>query len=107
MTNEAKKKVSHFWTLRATCFLIQTISEALVRDGFRCIVTGRYDAPSVAKNRELKEEMYESRTPTCSTQCSHIFPQSTSVDNSGFKEDGAKVRVHVPSVSSIANFLVA
>jgi hypothetical protein len=105
--NQAKKKVSHVCTLQATYFLIQTISKALVRDSFRCIATGRYDGPSVAKNQELKAEMYQSRTPTCNTQCSHIFPQSTNVDISGSKEGGAKVSRHVLSISVVANFLLA
>jgi len=68
----------------------QAKKKALVRDNFRCIVTGRYDGASVAKNHELKEEMYKSRTPTCNTQCSHIFPQSTNMVISGSNEDGAK-----------------
>jgi len=94
--DQAKKKVSHVCALQATYFLIQTIFKALVRDNFRCIVTGRYDGASVAMNNELKEEMYESRTPTCNTQCAHIFPQSTNMGISGPNEDGAKVRIYVP-----------
>ena len=103
--DQAKKNVSHFWTLRATYFLIQTISKALVRDAFRCMASGRYDHQSVLKNVELKNEAWSSRSPTCDTQCAHIFPQSINMGTSGSSNDGAKVCTHVPSISAIAHFL--
>lgn len=105
--DRAKKKVSHVCTLQATYFLIQIISKALVRDNFRCIVTGKYDDASVDKNRELEEEVVKFRAPTCHTQCAHIFPQSTNMGISGSKEGDVKVRIHVPSISAIANFLAS
>ena len=104
---QAKKNVSHFCILQATYFLIRTICKALVRDGFRCMASDRYDTHYVLKNLELQQEVWNPSTmaPLCGTQCAHIFPES--MDISGSDEDGAKVRIHVPSILAIANFLLA
>ena len=73
--------------------------QALVRDSFRCIVSGRYDSPSVQKNHELREEALRFSLATTASQCAHIFPQSTNLGISGSNEDGPKVRIHVPHLS--------
>ena len=47
---------------------------ALVRDDFRCVVSGTYDSRSVCRNRELKEEALRSRPQTCLARCAYILP---------------------------------
>ena len=52
--------------------------QALIRDGYRCVVTKRYDLTSVLQIRELNE-MVDS-DPSAqgdSTYCAHIFSEST------------------------------
>ncbi|KAH7910681.1 hypothetical protein BJ138DRAFT_1064691 [Hygrophoropsis aurantiaca] len=56
---------------------------ALIRDGFRCIVTGRYDTDMGAKTEELRDEIMASGKETVATQCAHIFSGSTDVDIAG------------------------
>jgi len=68
----------------------QAKKNALVRDDFRCIVSGKYDGATVEKNNELMQEMERDHWPVCNTQCAHIFPQSTNVGISGHKEGGPK-----------------
>jgi hypothetical protein len=55
--------------------------KALVRDGFRCVISGRYDIPSVKGNEEMKNNLKE--VLFCTTQCAHIFPESTNANISG------------------------
>src|SRR5712671_6939198 len=76
---------------RPSFFSSKIVSKALVRDNFRCIVSGRYDSQSVQANHELKEEVRKSRSLTSDTQGAHIFPQSTNMNVSGSNEDRAKV----------------
>ncbi|KAK2462469.1 hypothetical protein APHAL10511_005439 [Amanita phalloides] len=50
--------------------------KALVRDGFRCVISGRYDRESVRRFRVLNE------TPgieLVATECAHILSESTNV----------------------------
>ncbi|KAF8968556.1 hypothetical protein BDZ97DRAFT_1799021 [Flammula alnicola] len=65
---------------------------ALIRDGFRCVVTGKYDMHSVKKIREL-EEMVRSDLSlrTNPTECAHIFAESTnsSIESGSAKRDYA------------------
>jgi len=61
---------------------------ALIRDGYRCVVTGKYDARSVREIRELNDLVLSDpslrREPT---QCAHIFAEST---NSSIEPGSAK-----------------
>lgn len=84
---EAKKNVRldlsfHESSLTDTC-------QALIRDGYRCIVTGKYDARSVREIQELNDLILSDpslrREPT---QCAHIFAEST---NSSIEPGSAKV----------------
>ncbi|KAF8188995.1 hypothetical protein BJ912DRAFT_1042377 [Pholiota molesta] len=51
--------------------------QALIRDGYRCIVTGKYDARAVHENRELQDIVNaDPSTRTAPTECGHIFPLS-------------------------------
>ena len=55
-------------------------NQALIRDGYRCVVTGRYDEKMTAKNKELASMAIESGIPPAVTQCAHIFSESTNVN---------------------------
>ncbi|KAH9008972.1 hypothetical protein EDB84DRAFT_1280840 [Lactarius hengduanensis] len=51
---------------------------ALVRDNFKCIVSGKYDYQSVMQNNGLKAAAFSFSSPgTGGTQCAHIIPSST------------------------------
>ncbi|KAF8059914.1 hypothetical protein FPV67DRAFT_1708679 [Lyophyllum atratum] len=51
---------------------------ALMRDGYCCVVTGKYDTRSVKMIRELKEMVdLDPSARRESTQCAHIFSEST------------------------------
>ncbi|TFK74625.1 hypothetical protein BDN72DRAFT_892975 [Pluteus cervinus] len=50
---------------------------ALVRDGFRCVVTGRYDTSLGEKTKELHNEIMASGKGTGTIQCAHILPEIT------------------------------
>ena len=71
------------------------MSKALIRDNFRCIVSGIIDSRSALKNHELMGEIDTYRSRMGNTQCAHISPQSTNMDIYGSKEDSSKVRTHV------------
>ncbi|KAF8900272.1 hypothetical protein CPB84DRAFT_1815431 [Gymnopilus junonius] len=61
---------------------------ALMRDGYRCVVTGKYDTRSVKMIRELKEMVdLDPSARRESTQCAHIFSEST---NSSIEPGSAK-----------------
>ncbi|KAF8147267.1 hypothetical protein B0H34DRAFT_785840 [Crassisporium funariophilum] len=54
---------------------------ALIRDRYRCVVTGTYDIRSILDIRELKETFGKDRSvKTDGTQCAHIFSESTNSD---------------------------
>ena len=76
-----------FGSVQISCPLF----EALVRDGFRCIVTGLYDATSVEHNKELDLEMERAAGHSLVTQCAHIFPESVNKNISGSNAQGDKV----------------
>jgi hypothetical protein len=79
-SEEAKRRVSfdpHPQLKYPTLpFLIRSILKALVRDGFRCIVTGRYDYRLLEQSTEVRQEAVNSNAGSSSTECVHIFPQS-------------------------------
>ncbi|KXN83403.1 hypothetical protein AN958_01476 [Leucoagaricus sp. SymC.cos] len=61
---------------------------ALMRDGHRCVVTGKYDTRSVKMIQELEEMVnLDPSAMRESTQCAHIFSEST---NSSIKPGSAK-----------------
>ena len=77
---------------------------ALVRDGFRCVISGLYDATSVRHNKELELELELERTAgaaVCVTECAHVFPESTNVDISGSNAQGNKVRLSLLIAASL------
>ncbi|KIJ30487.1 hypothetical protein M422DRAFT_36550 [Sphaerobolus stellatus SS14] len=60
---------------------------ALVRDGFRCPVTGRVDEDYVLKNHELYQKVTREKLRTAYTQCAHIISEFIS---SGITEGSDK-----------------
>jgi hypothetical protein len=77
-------------------FEYETISKALIRDDYRCAITGKYDARSVRKNLEPKKEVLKTNktgVEVVYTQCAHIFPASINNNISGSNECGSKVRL--------------
>ena len=53
--------------------------KALIRDGFRCVISGLYDFNSVKDNKELEQLKVEgaANADKCTMQCAHILPEST------------------------------
>jgi hypothetical protein len=69
-----------------------SLFKALVRDGFRCVVSGLYDTTSVEHNKEPELELKRAPVPVvCATECAHIFPESTNANISGSNAQGNKV----------------
>lgn len=62
----------------------------MVRDGFRCVVTGDYDVSSVKRSRELEKAQEVENAGLCPTECAHIFAESTNANISGSNEGGNK-----------------
>jgi hypothetical protein len=63
-----------------TAYLIHT-EQALIRDGYRCVVTKKYDMTSVLQIRGLNEMV--SSDPNARgdpTHCAHIFSESTNLN---------------------------
>lgn len=78
-------------------FLIQGILKALVRDDFRCTLTGAYDIQTVRQNTGFKLEEMDSVVPT---ECVHILPQSIAVISG---TDAKDAKVQFPDLSSVVN----
>ncbi|KDR73312.1 hypothetical protein GALMADRAFT_270137 [Galerina marginata CBS 339.88] len=54
---------------------------ALIRDGYCCVVTGKYDMDSVLVIKELRDKLNADRSlETDGTQCAHIFAEFTNQD---------------------------
>ncbi|THH07530.1 hypothetical protein EW146_g9291 [Bondarzewia mesenterica] len=66
---------------------------ALIRDNFRCIVTGIHDKACCLKMPELNRMINAQQLPVTGTQAAHIFPESTSQGISEMNEQGRKVRL--------------
>jgi hypothetical protein len=100
-SEEAKRRVSFDppKNYPALPFLILGILKALVRDGFRCIVTGDYDYLLPDQSTELCQEVNDSNVATTSTKCVHSFPQSIAMI-SGIDDKDTKVRFS--DLSSVA-----
>ncbi|THU85892.1 hypothetical protein K435DRAFT_924384 [Dendrothele bispora CBS 962.96] len=60
-------------------------SNALIRDGFRCMVTRKLDLESLAEMKDLRAAVQKEwpNDPLTSTQCAHIFPKLTNSGISG------------------------
>ena len=90
-SEETRRHVS-FGPLSTLPFLILGILKALVRDGFRCILSGKYDFQLPKQCTEVKQEVTaDSYARVAPTECVHIFPESVSMV-SGVDDKNAKVR---------------
>ncbi|KAI6047026.1 hypothetical protein EDC04DRAFT_3052536 [Pisolithus marmoratus] len=49
---------------------------ALIRDGFKCVVTKMYDGTATWRQSELRRVIEGGEVPTLETRCTHILPQS-------------------------------
>jgi len=75
----AKKHVSIALSIHE--FSLTPTDQALFRDGYRCVITGKYDISSVMVIKELEEKLNADRSlKTDGTQCAHIFAESTNKD---------------------------
>jgi len=75
----AKKHVSIALSIHE--FSLTPTDQALFRDGYRYVVTGKYDISSVLAIKELREKLNADRSlKTDGTQCAHIFAESTNQD---------------------------
>ncbi|GBE88143.1 hypothetical protein SCP_1203730 [Sparassis crispa] len=55
-------------------------NKALVRDGFRCVVTGAYDFISVMRSEELAGRARSEGVNLTYTECAHILSESTNLN---------------------------
>jgi hypothetical protein len=88
---EARRRVSFDPKYPTLPCLILGILKALVRDGFRCIATRKYDHRPMHQCTELTQEVANSDVATTITSCVHIFPQSIA-KISDVDDKDAKVR---------------
>jgi hypothetical protein len=68
-------------------------SKALIRDGFCCVVTGNYERSMVESNKELEKMADDENKGLITTNCAHIFAESTNMNISGDNEGSSKVRL--------------
>jgi hypothetical protein len=85
---QAKANVSDTDHVISTQYTNIPLFKALVRDGFRCVISGQYDITSVQDNKELELEVERNADAFVSfTKCAHIFPANIS----GSDAQGGKV----------------
>ncbi|KAF8512364.1 hypothetical protein BU17DRAFT_25610, partial [Hysterangium stoloniferum] len=65
---------------------------ALLRDGYQCMITHKYDFNSVRENEEVKKLITQFHEGILNTQCAHIFPSSTNANTSDSGGHGVGVR---------------
>ncbi|KAF9474037.1 hypothetical protein BDN70DRAFT_936954 [Pholiota conissans] len=70
---------------------------ALIRDGFRCVISGNYDRSCVFRSSELENKLHASSKSVTSTHCVHIFPELVSMNVVGDKS------FSTPSIWDIMN----
>ncbi|KAF9555084.1 hypothetical protein CPC08DRAFT_643432, partial [Agrocybe pediades] len=77
LTGEATPGPESFATVKK-----KVCKQALARDGFRCVISGSYDATSLRANQQLRNKrLAENPVPErVPTQCAHIFPASINQD---------------------------
>jgi hypothetical protein len=72
-------------------FLTACSGQALIRDGHRCVLTGRFDLNSMQQIPSIKALVRASGQPPVATRATHIIPESAYVGISGDKEGDDKV----------------
>jgi hypothetical protein len=99
----SKTKVSLTLALRITFLTGACSGQALVRDGYRCVLTGRFDLVSMQQMPDiLKPLARASGQPPVVTRATYIIPESTNVGISGDKEGDDKASLL--SSASVAFF---
>ena len=83
-------KVSLVLVLQITC-LTACSGQVLIRDGHRCVLTGRFDLNSMQKIPNILTLALASGQPPVATRATHIISESPI---SGDKEGGDKVCFH-------------
>ena len=99
---KANVSATHY-VLSALVYKYSALFKALVRDGFRCVVSGEYDAVCVERNKELRLEIAADCDATW-TECAHIFPESTNANISGSNAQGDKVPFS-PILNNVSLFI--
>lgn len=66
------------------------LAQALARDGFRCVITGFFDATSLQSNTELQRQKTEQGGVTIPITPCHILNESTT-QGTGTNEKGTVV----------------
>lgn len=78
----SKTKVSLALVLQII-FLTACSGQALIRDGYRCVLTGRFDLNSMQHIPNIKALAHAFGQPPVTTRATHIVPESTDVGISG------------------------
>ena len=86
----AKAKVPYFSTRSIRTQPNLHLLQALMRDGYRCILTGAYDHNIALAMPQL---VPPGTTRFTVTEAAHIFPESTNMGISGADEYGHKVLI--------------
>ena len=98
----AKKHVSIGLSIHE--FSLPPTDQALFRDGYRCVVTGKYDMSSVLAIKELRERLNADCTlKTDGTQCAHIFAESM---NQNIELGSSKVRPYLSARFLMITFCI-
>ncbi|KAF8521724.1 hypothetical protein BU17DRAFT_75396 [Hysterangium stoloniferum] len=63
---------------------------ALIRDGYRCMITHTYDYNSTKEDEEAMQLVSQSTEVVGNTECAHIFPSSTNANISNIRGYGDK-----------------
>ncbi|KAE9392431.1 hypothetical protein BT96DRAFT_887996 [Gymnopus androsaceus JB14] len=70
--------------------------KALMRDGYRCIISGRFDRSSLVESEALRKAVYSSWTNDeirhVATECAHIFADATNAGITGDSEAQSQKR---------------
>ncbi|KDQ54118.1 hypothetical protein JAAARDRAFT_38731 [Jaapia argillacea MUCL 33604] len=64
--------------------------KALIRDGYRCVLSGKFDTMSYVRNPAALPFFHASPSAVSPTQAAHIFPDSTNQGISGENEGGSE-----------------
>ncbi|THH03489.1 hypothetical protein EW146_g10433 [Bondarzewia mesenterica] len=65
-------------------------AKALIRDGYRCVLTGSYDVTCCDTMPTIGELVTTNDLPITATDAAYIFPESTNVEISGENKGAAK-----------------
>jgi len=75
---EAKKQVSGVYP-GINCVMLHVFPQALIRDGYKCVVTGKYDMEAY-KGSLVDRRVIRAAGNPVHTELAHILPDSTYFD---------------------------